>query len=171
MGYPGQCQLSMQKSCTAQYPSERNTQYYPNAFIANLIPYCFDTCLFYTKISFLHILITVIEMAATNAKHTATHSPLLTENIRHSQWIDVELVALSRIDWYGQHFCSVYFLNPLNAELNPICHLLALLGVHHFLQVSRIRAKSLTLRLLMSYIYGAPIFDVSRSHTTTHHSR
>jgi len=43
-------------------------------------------------------------------------------------------------------------LNPLNAELNPICHLLALLGVH-FLHVSRIRDKSLTLRLLMSYIY------------------
>jgi len=30
---------------------------------------------------------------------------------------------------------------------------------------------NLTLRLLMSYIYGAPILDVSRSHTTTHHSR
>ena len=29
----------------------------------------------------------------------------------------------------------------------------------------------LTLRWLMSYIYGAPILDVSRSHTTTHHSR
>ena len=42
-------------------------------------------------------------------------------------------------------------LNPLNAELNPICHLLALLA-HHFLHVSRIRVKSLTLRLL-SYIY------------------
>ena len=29
----------------------------------------------------------------------------------------------------------------------------------------------LTLRLLMSYIYGAPILDVSRSYTMTHHSR
>jgi len=29
----------------------------------------------------------------------------------------------------------------------------------------------LTLRWLMSYIYGAPILDVSRSHTTTHRSR
>ena len=29
----------------------------------------------------------------------------------------------------------------------------------------------LTLRLLMSYIYGAHILDVSRSHTTTQHSR
>ena len=45
------------------------------------------------------------------------------------------------------------FINPLNAELNPICYLLALLGPHHFLHVSRIRVKSLTLRLLMSYIY------------------
>jgi len=60
--------------------------------------------------------------------------------------------------------------NPLNPELNPICYLLALLA-HHFLQVSRIRVKSLTFRRLMSYIYGAPILDVSRSHTTTQHSR
>ena len=60
--------------------------------------------------------------------------------------------------------------NPLNPELNPICYLLALLA-HHFLHVSRIRVRSLTLRLLMSYIYGAPILDVSRSHTTTQHSR
>ena len=60
-------------------------------------------------------------------------------------------------------------LNPLNPELNPICYLLALLA-HSFLHVSRISVKSLTLRLLMSYIYGAPILDVSRSHTTTQQS-
>ena len=41
--------------------------------------------------------------------------------------------------------------NPLNVKLNPICYLLALLA-HHFLHGSRIRVKSLTLRLLMSYI-------------------
>ena len=62
-------------------------------------------------------------------------------------------------------------INPLNLELNPICYLLALLGAHYFLHVSRIRVKSLTFRLLISYIYGAPILDVSRSHTTTQHSR
>ena len=44
-------------------------------------------------------------------------------------------------------------VNPLNPELNPICYLLALLGAHHFLQVSSIRVKLLTLRRLMSYIY------------------
>jgi len=41
-------------------------------------------------------------------------------------------------------------LNPLKPELNPICYLLALLGVHHFIHVSRIRVKLLTLRWLMS---------------------
>ena len=46
-----------------------------------------------------------------------------------------------------------------------------LLLVYHFLHVSRIRVKLLTFRRLMSYIYGAPILDVSRSHTTTQHSR
>ena len=30
---------------------------------------------------------------------------------------------------------------PLNAELNPICRLLALLGAHPILHVSRIRVK------------------------------
>jgi len=45
-------------------------------------------------------------------------------------------------------------INPLNAELNPICYMLALLGAHHFLHVSRIRVKALILRLLMCvYIY------------------
>jgi hypothetical protein len=32
-------------------------------------------------------------------------------------------------------------VNPLNAELNPIYHLLALLGAHHILHVSRGRVK------------------------------
>ena len=41
----------------------------------------------------------------------------------------------------------------LNAELNPICHLLALLGAHHILHVSRIRVKLL--------------FEIQVSHTIT----
>ena len=57
--------------------------------------------------------------------------------------------------------------NPLNAELNSICYLLALLGAHHFLYVSRIRVKSLTLRLLMSYtyIYMEHLFLMFLDHT------
>ena len=72
--------------------------------------------------------------------------------------------------WHQVQQPPLKCLNPLNPELNPICYLLALLA-HHFLHVSRIRVKSLTITLLMSYIYGAPILDVSRSHTTTQHSR
>ena len=56
---------------------------------------------------------------------------------------------------YGIFF--LYPFNPLKPELNSICYLLALLGAHHFLHVSRIRVKSLTFRRLMSYVY-----DISR---------
>ena len=45
---------------------------------------------------------------------------------------------------------GVPYVNPLKPELIPICYLLALLGAHHFLHVSRIRVKLLTFRLLMS---------------------
>ena len=55
-------------------------------------------------------------------------------------------------------------INPLNPELNPICYLLALLA-HHFLHVSRIMVKSLTLRLLMSYIHMERIFLMFLDHT------
>jgi len=34
------------------------------------------------------------------------------------------------------------FINPLNAELNTVCHLLTLLGAHHILHVSRIRINA-----------------------------
>jgi hypothetical protein len=32
-------------------------------------------------------------------------------------------------------------ISPLNAELNPICYLLVLLGAQHFLHVSRVRVN------------------------------
>jgi len=38
--------------------------------------------------------------------------------------------------------CYEYSIDPLNAELNPICHLLALLGAHHIFQISRKRVKT-----------------------------
>ena len=34
-----------------------------------------------------------------------------------------------------------YLINPLNAELNPICHLLALVWTHHIVHVSGIRVN------------------------------
>jgi len=54
-------------------------------------------------------------------------------NVRNHLTSDVASHILQELNpWY---------VNPLNAELNPICCLLALLGAHHFLHVSRIRVK------------------------------
>ena len=65
----------------------------------------------------------------------------------------------------GKTSCVKSDINPLNAELNPICYLLALLGAHHFLHVSRIRVKSLAFRLLMLYIYMEHPFLMFLDHT------
>ena len=95
-------------------------------------------------------------------------NPKLTNRPNNLQSVSLSLFHTQ----YVQNLLfSQYSFNPLNPELNPMCCLMALLGAHHFLHVSRIRVKSLTLRLLKSYTYGAPILDVSRSHTTTQHSR
>ena len=88
-----------------------------------------------------------------------TQQTILSARVRGRNWGEMQWEPSSQM------------FNPLNPELNPICYLLALLGARHFLHVSRIRVKLLTFRRLMSYIYGAPIPDVSRSHTTTQHSR
>jgi len=42
------------------------------------------------------------------------------------------------------NLANIHRVNPLNAELNPTCHLLALLGDHHILHVSRVRVKAVT---------------------------
>jgi hypothetical protein len=33
-------------------------------------------------------------------------------------------------------------IKTLNAELNPICHLMTLLGAHHILHISRIKVNT-----------------------------
>jgi len=45
-------------------------------------------------------------------------------------------------------FCNSSF-NPLNTELHPTCHLLALLGAHHILHISRISINCT--------VYSAPV--------------
>jgi hypothetical protein len=47
-------------------------------------------------------------------------------------------------------------INPLNAELNPICHFLGLLGAHHILHVSRIRVKQCYCYKYCEPRHGAP---------------
>ena len=44
-------------------------------------------------------------------------------------------------------------IKSLNAELNPICHLLALLGAHHILHVSRIRVKKQSFFILYKQLF------------------
>ena len=62
--------------------------------------------------------------------------PFMPENrnFNHSVWLILysKPLDLKCMKW----------INPLNAELNPICHLLALLRAHHILHISRIRVKS-----------------------------
>jgi len=48
---------------------------------------------------------------------------------------------------------ETYFFNPLNAELNPICHLLALLGAHHIFHVKGLRVKVIIIELII-YFFG-----------------
>jgi len=128
-----------------------------------------------------HLWPNIPHMHARARAHTHTHLPVYVYSaFCRVQWIIK--VSEYTIKSISQIYCSLRFIkhtnsnlvkiifNPLKPELNPICFLLALLA-HHFLHISRIRVKSLTLRWLLSYIYGAPILDVSRSHTTTQHSR
>ena len=52
------------------------------------------------------------------------------------------LITAKRVSTLVTCLGNLCKLNTLNAELNPVCHLLALLGVHHILHVSRIRVNS-----------------------------
>ena len=79
---------------------------------------------------------------------------------------DVHSLLVSSPSFFmAEHASYKKRINPLNPELNPICYLLALLGDYHFLHVSRIRVKLLTLRLLMSYIYMKHLFLMFLNHT------
>ena len=46
-----------------------------------------------------------------------------------------------KLIYYNHILYIVFFFNPLNAQLNPIRHLLALIGAHHILRVRRIRVN------------------------------
>ena len=47
---------------------------------------------------------------------------------------------MSKFGGVGQNWHLLRF-NPLNADLNHICHLLALLGAHHIFHVSGLRVN------------------------------
>ena len=87
------------------------------------------------------------------------------DNILIKAIFDPVLTSLSLLSSGCSCDGNVENINPLNPELNPVCYLLALLGAHHFLHVSRIRVKLLTFRLLMSYIYMEHPFLMFLDHT------
>ena len=82
---------------------------------------------------------------------------------KRSQTSGFVVAVQNRLRQY--HGPQADLINPLNAELNTICYLLALLGAHHFLHVSRIRVKSLTFSLLISCIYMEHPFLMFLDHT------
>jgi len=69
----------------------------------------------------------------------------------------------------GEHIRSKATLIPRSRCMRVAC--IFHVTISHFDPKNPLFVQFLTLRWLMSYIYGAPILDVSRSHTTTQHSR
>jgi len=78
--------------------------------------------------------------------------PIDVAKTHHNTWIVNKLYCETASVRLRRNFPKFYMDSSLTAEF---------LACHFYL----------TLRWLMSYIYGAPILDVSRSHTTTQHSR
>jgi hypothetical protein len=66
----------------------------------------------------------------------------IASNIHRRQY-SPEQNQTNRAQYSAGQRCTVpshiWSINPLNAELNPIRHLLALAGAHHFVEVSRIK--------------------------------
>ena len=75
-------------------------------------------------------------------------SVMVSERISAPIKLQWRFSLLHRAFWLTESFIAPtnaqhMYINPLNAELNPICPLLALLGAHHILHISRIRVKTL----------------------------
>jgi len=91
---------------------------------------------------------------------------LRAETCRHLKWNKIPTILV--VFW---------FINPSNAELSPICHLLALLAAHHILHVSRIRVKGhfnpsnaeiSPICHLLALLEAHHIFHVSRKRVKTY---
>jgi hypothetical protein len=66
-------------------------------------------------------------------------------------YCECEVLASLRHMHLGSFFLEPEGINPLNGELNPICHFLALLGAHHILHISSVRVKSINLGAIWSF--------------------
>jgi hypothetical protein len=65
--------------------------------------------------------------------------------IRADSIVDLGVLIDSKLQFHHQVNYDVIYvgINPLNTKLNPICHFLAILGVHPIFHVIRIRVKVL----------------------------
>jgi len=98
----------------------------------------------------------------THKKKKNNHNDSTISNMDNTTPIHYSLQSFNHLNSELNPMCCLlallgahHFLHisRIRVKLNPICYLLALLGAHHFLHVSRIRVKSLTCKRLMSYIY------------------
>jgi len=67
--------------------------------------------------------------------------------MRHPYFVFHKLFTVTKVVC-TQHDQTKPKINPLNAELNPICHLLTLLGAHHIFYVSGLRVKNARVSVL-----------------------
>ena len=67
------------------------------------------------------------------------------KNMLMHQWLNIFLcfgqICTFNILKHKNEWTRKKYINPLNAELNPIRHLLAVVGARHIVHVSRIRVK------------------------------
>ena len=62
---------------------------------------------------------------------------------------------------YFSHILKTVIINPLNAELNPICHLLALLGGATIVVLSRLRVNHLLRHAVQRFVSASTAFGLS----------
>ena len=71
----------------------------------------------------------------------------LNNTLKKKLYLSELMLNINNIHSYWKHAQCQNKLwlpfNSSNAELNPICYLLPLLGAHHILHISRIRVKPL----------------------------
>jgi len=76
----------------------------------------------------------------------------------HDYIMRVEIMLLwgknKRILEYSRHLNKKKHLETLNAHLNPICHLLALLGAHHIHHVSGLRIKEKAQKMHVTFFHN-----------------
>jgi hypothetical protein len=108
----------------------------------NIFPICYNPS--HTPCHFTTVTIFIIKFRPL-AKHKISHIAKITKfhvllyKVQYSLSANIKVYINNRITKKKSVY-DMYF-NPLNAELYPICYLLALLGVHHFLHVSRLRVN------------------------------